>query len=68
MNLSNAMALAAHLTWPDIKPDVIHIKKVGEMWYLGVVRWDRIFVREFATHRLALSTALWMIEVDGRMP
>lgn len=44
--------------------DKPRICKIKDHWYLMIRREDRLYIREFATHALALSTALWLLEVD----
>lgn len=47
-----------------LERDKIFIRKIGRYWYIMLRCWDRVYVREFVTHRLALSVTLWMTEVD----
>lgn len=67
MNSAELMKAIA-IAMLEIQTNRITIKKIGSHWFLMLRTWNQLFIREFATHKYAVSSALWMIEVNGAMP
>lgn len=64
MNLEEALK-ALVIALLEIPSKKVVIRKIGGHWYIMRRTWDRLYIREFQTHQLALTIALGMIEIPN---